>query len=143
MRTQRAMRNQGGEHIAEIIEYRFDKDKRHGRGSRRAQRLSEIFLELERAANDARAPAIIVAEDAQYFLGKRTVLQRAIRRDDIDVIAVSAEHPKLRVDHQDAVDVGRLRGTAEQLADCDIVGRGDRLHDIGPLRDAFEPGAEG
>src|SRR6266568_6494898 len=80
MRTQRAVRDQCGEHIAEIVEYRLDKNKRHGRGSRRAECLREIFLELERAANDARAPAIIVAEDTQYLLGQRAVLQRAVRR---------------------------------------------------------------
>ena len=82
------------------------------------------------------------AEDRRNVLRERAVLQRPVRRDDIGLVAVGAEHPELGVDHEDAVDVGCFRGAAEQLVDRHHVRRRDRFHDVGALRDAFQPRAD-
>jgi hypothetical protein len=121
--TQRAVRDQRGEHVAEVVEDRLgdDEGERRRRGS--AERTGKLVGERQRAAHDPRALAVVVAQYGQDLLGERTVVQGPVRRHDIDLVARGAEHPQLGVDHQDAVDVGGLRGAAEQLADRDTLAR--------------------
>ena len=96
-------------------------------------------VQLDGATQRTRMLAIVVAQDGQDILRERAFLQLAVRDNDVDLVARRAEHPQLGVDHHDAVDIGSLRGAAEQFADRHDVGGRDRLHDVGALRDAFKP----
>jgi hypothetical protein len=133
------MRDQRGEHVAEVIEDRLGRNEDERRGRRRSERVGKIVGERQRTAHHPRTLAVVVAENGLHFLRERTLVQGAIRRDDVNLVTGGAEHAQLGVDHQDAVDIRGLRGGAEQFADGDDVGRGQRLHDVGALRDAFEP----
>src|SRR3954469_8158908 len=138
-RAQRAVRQQRGEDIAKIIKDRLS----HNKGERRfvacAKSDSPFLVERDGAADEARLLAVVVGDDRLNIRGERTLLQRTVRRDDVDLVAMRAEDLQTGIHDQDAVDIGRLRGASEQLADRHYVGRGDRLRDVGALHDAFEP----
>ncbi len=121
-RTQRAMRDQGCEDIAEIIEDRLNHHERERGLSVGGKRVSGCLVQWNCAAQHARPLAVVVGENCENVVRERTLLQRSIGRHDVDLVAVGAEHAQPGVDHQNPVDVGRLRGAAEQFADRDHIG---------------------
>ncbi len=111
------MSNKRREDIAEVVEDRLCHDEGQRRFAACAKPRRSVLVERQGAAHDARPLAVVVGDDRPDVLCHRIVLERGVRRDDVDLVAVSAEDPQLRIHDEDAVDVGGLRGAAEQLAD--------------------------
>jgi hypothetical protein len=78
-----------------------------------------------------------------FFKTERMCVERAIGRNDVDMIAIRAEHAKLGINDENAVDIAGARRASDQFGDLDDVARGNRSRHVGLLRDAFQPPADG
>src|SRR5438045_7286789 len=85
---QRAVRNERRKDIAKIIEDRLSHDERQRRFVPRGKSSRSLFVERDDAADDARPLAIIVDDDCANVRRQGTSLERTIRSNDIDLVAV-------------------------------------------------------